>query len=342
MLLRTTLAVCLAAAPGLAAAQSFAPADWADGVKLNELVDRNPDPKIVEIDLTARLADVQIDGKTVHAWTYDGGHPRTAHPRARRRSADRPLHERAARSDHRPLARRARADRDGRRAGDLAARGDARRQSFDLRLRGARRRPLLVPPARRCRRRRSASASTARCWSRAIRDEHRSAIADELVAGAERHRARRRRACSSRPDSGGDSAGMVFGREGDHVLVNGRVRHAVARAPRRAAAVAHRQRREEPLLPARARRPAVHAHRRRRRPAGYAQSRASIDAVRPVSASTCSSVRAARRRTALTFARCPTIAATAASNTAPIEDLLTIEFAESDCCRDADAAAALP
>ena len=61
--------------PRPASAQSFAPADWADGVKLDELVDRNPDPKIVEIDLTARLADVQIDGKTVHAWTYDGGLP---------------------------------------------------------------------------------------------------------------------------------------------------------------------------------------------------------------------------------------------------------------------------
>jgi len=74
MLLRVTFSVCLAI-PAVAAAQSFAPADWADGVKLNELVDRNPDPKIVEIDLTARLADVQIDGKTVHAWTYDGGIP---------------------------------------------------------------------------------------------------------------------------------------------------------------------------------------------------------------------------------------------------------------------------
>ena len=74
MLLRVTLAVCLAV-PALAAAQSFAPAGWADGVKLNELVDRNPDPKIVEIDLTAKLADVQIDGKTVHAWTYEGGIP---------------------------------------------------------------------------------------------------------------------------------------------------------------------------------------------------------------------------------------------------------------------------
>ena len=74
MRLLSALFLCLLA-PVAAAAQSFAPADWADGVKLPELADRNPDPKIVEIDLTAKLADVQIDGKTVHAWTYNGGIP---------------------------------------------------------------------------------------------------------------------------------------------------------------------------------------------------------------------------------------------------------------------------
>lgn len=58
-----------------AAAQSFAPPGWADDVKLAEPADRNPDPRIVEIDLTAKLADVVIDGKTVHAWTYNGGLP---------------------------------------------------------------------------------------------------------------------------------------------------------------------------------------------------------------------------------------------------------------------------
>src|SRR5215204_1515616 len=66
--------VCLSAS-AVAEAQSFAPAGWADQLKLTESGDRNPDPKIVEIDLTARLADVQIDGKTVHAWTYDGSLP---------------------------------------------------------------------------------------------------------------------------------------------------------------------------------------------------------------------------------------------------------------------------
>ena len=74
MRLSSALFVCLLA-PVAAAAQSLAPAGWADDVRLNEPIDRNSDPKIVEIDLTARLADVQIDGKTVHAWTYDGGIP---------------------------------------------------------------------------------------------------------------------------------------------------------------------------------------------------------------------------------------------------------------------------
>jgi len=61
--------------PGLASAQSFAPPGWADELKLNEPADKNPDPKIVEVDLVAKLADVTIDGKTVHAWTYNGGMP---------------------------------------------------------------------------------------------------------------------------------------------------------------------------------------------------------------------------------------------------------------------------
>jgi FtsP/CotA-like multicopper oxidase with cupredoxin domain len=69
------LLVCLLI-PAIAESQSFAPAGWADGVKLNELPDRNPDPKIVEIDLVARLGDVEVaPGKTVHAWTYNGGLP---------------------------------------------------------------------------------------------------------------------------------------------------------------------------------------------------------------------------------------------------------------------------
>ena len=62
--------------PIYAQAQSFAPAGWADGLKLSELIDKNPDPNIVEVDLIATLAEVEVaPGKRVHAWTYNGGLP---------------------------------------------------------------------------------------------------------------------------------------------------------------------------------------------------------------------------------------------------------------------------
>ncbi len=81
---RSTLPLCVAALVWtayavMASAQtptSLAPAGWDAGIKLSEARDRNPDPSIVEIDLTARLADVEVaPGKIVKAWTYDGGIP---------------------------------------------------------------------------------------------------------------------------------------------------------------------------------------------------------------------------------------------------------------------------
>jgi FtsP/CotA-like multicopper oxidase with cupredoxin domain len=55
---------------------SFAPPGWDQAIKLGEAADRNPDPRIVEIDLAARLADVDVaPGKRVKAWTYNGGIP---------------------------------------------------------------------------------------------------------------------------------------------------------------------------------------------------------------------------------------------------------------------------
>ena len=68
-----------AACAGVASAQtppSLAPAGWDAGIKLSEARDRNPDPAIVEIDLTARVAEVEVaPGQRVRAWTYDGGIP---------------------------------------------------------------------------------------------------------------------------------------------------------------------------------------------------------------------------------------------------------------------------
>lgn len=76
MLLRAFFFLVSLALAGSASAQSYAPAGWADGLKLNQLADANPDPKIVEVELVARLADVEVaPGKRVHAWTYNGGLP---------------------------------------------------------------------------------------------------------------------------------------------------------------------------------------------------------------------------------------------------------------------------
>jgi FtsP/CotA-like multicopper oxidase with cupredoxin domain len=48
----------------------------APSLALREAVDRNPDPAVVEIDLEARVAEVEVEpGLRVKAWTYDGGLP---------------------------------------------------------------------------------------------------------------------------------------------------------------------------------------------------------------------------------------------------------------------------
>ncbi len=64
-------------APDRVAAQdSLQPENWDDGVRLAEAVDINPDARVVEINLEARLARVDIaPGQSVDAWTYDGGLP---------------------------------------------------------------------------------------------------------------------------------------------------------------------------------------------------------------------------------------------------------------------------
>jgi FtsP/CotA-like multicopper oxidase with cupredoxin domain len=55
---------------------SLQPAGWDANVRLPEPTDRNPDPRVLEIDLTARVAEVEVAPNTrVKAWTYDGGLP---------------------------------------------------------------------------------------------------------------------------------------------------------------------------------------------------------------------------------------------------------------------------
>lgn len=52
------------------------PERWDENLRLAEAVDRNPDPHIVEVDLEARVADVALgSGERVQAFTYNGGIP---------------------------------------------------------------------------------------------------------------------------------------------------------------------------------------------------------------------------------------------------------------------------
>ena len=58
-----------------AAQTTIKEADWRADVSLPEAVDLHGDPRIVEIELEARVADIDVAGRTVRAWTYNGGVP---------------------------------------------------------------------------------------------------------------------------------------------------------------------------------------------------------------------------------------------------------------------------
>lgn len=56
--------------------QSLQPAGWDAGLRLADARDANPDPRVVEIDLDARVAAIEIvPGVRTEAWTYNGGLP---------------------------------------------------------------------------------------------------------------------------------------------------------------------------------------------------------------------------------------------------------------------------
>ncbi len=76
---RFVLAFGLLAWPSVAGAEPRCwaqPPGWDAGLRLPEATDINPDPRVVEVNLEARIASVEIvPGKTTRAWTYDGGIP---------------------------------------------------------------------------------------------------------------------------------------------------------------------------------------------------------------------------------------------------------------------------
>ena len=72
-LLSVLILVCGAA---VTSAQSLQSPGWDSSLKLPEAEDTNPDPKIVEINLEARIASLEIvPGVHTKVWTYNGGVP---------------------------------------------------------------------------------------------------------------------------------------------------------------------------------------------------------------------------------------------------------------------------
>jgi FtsP/CotA-like multicopper oxidase with cupredoxin domain len=65
-----------AALAGQASAVGLQPDGWDAGLELSAAVDTNPNPRVVEITLEARVARVEIaPGQSVDAWTYGGSVP---------------------------------------------------------------------------------------------------------------------------------------------------------------------------------------------------------------------------------------------------------------------------
>ena len=70
------LAGCGPSGPTQTALEVDQPEGWADELALAEPEDINPDPRIIEIELEARITDIEIGpGKKTPVWTYNGSLP---------------------------------------------------------------------------------------------------------------------------------------------------------------------------------------------------------------------------------------------------------------------------
>lgn len=67
---------CSASDPQPSEPPAVEPDDWLEQLALKPVVDLNPDPHVLEINLEARVANVELmPGKPTAMWTYDGGLP---------------------------------------------------------------------------------------------------------------------------------------------------------------------------------------------------------------------------------------------------------------------------
>jgi FtsP/CotA-like multicopper oxidase with cupredoxin domain len=226
---RTIGGVTAAEAPATGPREgTLQPRGWSDGLALPVPVDRNPDPRILEIDLVARLAEVEIaPGTRVEAWTYNGTLPG---PLIRARVGDRVIvHFRNELPQPTTVhwhGIRVPIEMDG--VPGISQPEVKTGESFTY--------DFIVPDAGAYWYHphvMSAAQVGFGLYGPLVVDDPGEdedvGVADELVLalsdiGIDRHG-------HLEPADSGGPAGMVFGREGNHVLVNGRVRpHLVARA----------------------------------------------------------------------------------------------------------------
>ena len=70
------LSLVACSSPSAEKPPSGEPVGWADGIALPPITDLNSDPHVLEVNLEAQLADVQlVPGGKTRVWTYNGGVP---------------------------------------------------------------------------------------------------------------------------------------------------------------------------------------------------------------------------------------------------------------------------
>ena len=233
------------------------PAGWDDAIRLRAATDLNPDPGIVELNLEAQSPVSLVQGRrSATMWTYNGLVPG---PMIRAHLGDQvivhftnelpdetTIHWHGLRLPPRWTACR--------RVPAAVPPGGT-----STTIHRARRVLVLVPPARRL-------GGAGR--ERPVRPVHRRRPAEPADLGDEVVMVLSdidvNDDGSLQPADGGGDLGTLFGREGNVLLVNGKVKPTLKARPGLPPALAVHQRREDPLLPDRARRAFVHAHRRRR------------------------------------------------------------------------------
>ena len=200
------------------AAQTLQPAGWDRELALPEAPDRSPDPRIVEIDLEARQASVTIGSQKVDAWTYNGGLPG---PLIRGRVGDRLIVHFSNRLPQPTTVHwhgvRVPIEMDGVPGYSQPEVQPGGSFTYDFVLRDAGLywyHPHVM----------SAAQVGFGLYGALLVDDPGEAVdvSDELVLVLSDIAFDARGVLDS-PDSGG-SVGMVFGREGNHLLVNGRER----------------------------------------------------------------------------------------------------------------------